>query len=35
MLDPRADRMGIATAYAPGTKYRVFWAMIVADGGAR
>jgi uncharacterized protein YkwD len=35
MLDPRADRMGIATAYAPGTKYRVFWAMIVADGAPR
>jgi uncharacterized protein YkwD len=33
MLDPRADRMGIATAYAPGTKYRVFWTLIVAPGG--
>jgi uncharacterized protein YkwD len=35
MLDARADRIGIATAYAPGTKYRVFWAMIVADGPSR
>jgi uncharacterized protein YkwD len=34
MLDARADRMGIATAYAPGTKYRVFWALVVADAPA-
>ena len=31
MLDPRMKRMGIATAYAPGTKYKVFWALVVAD----
>jgi uncharacterized protein YkwD len=31
MLDPKADRMGIATAYAPGTKYRVFWTLVVAE----
>lgn len=31
MLDPKADRMGIATAYAPGTKYRVFWTLVVAQ----
>jgi uncharacterized protein YkwD len=30
MLDAGADRMGIATAYAPGTKYRVFWTLVVA-----
>jgi uncharacterized protein YkwD len=30
MLDSKADRMGIATAYAPGTKYRVFWTLVVA-----
>jgi uncharacterized protein YkwD len=26
-----ASRMGIATAYAPGTKYKVYWALILAD----
>ena len=31
MLDPRMKRMGIATAYAPGAKYKVFWALVVAD----
>jgi uncharacterized protein YkwD len=25
-----ATRMGIATAYAPGSKYKVYWALIVA-----
>ena len=35
MLDASADRMGIATAYGPGTKYRVFWAMVVADRPSR
>jgi uncharacterized protein YkwD len=31
LLERRAARMGIATAYAPGTKYKVFWALILAD----
>jgi len=31
LLERRAARMGIATAYAPGTKYKVFWALIMTD----
>ena len=31
MLEPRMHRMGIATAYAPGSKYRVFWALVMTD----
>lgn len=31
MLMREARRMGIATAYAPGTKYKVYWALILAD----
>jgi uncharacterized protein YkwD len=30
MLKSGATRMGIATAYAPGSKYKVFWALILA-----
>ncbi len=30
MLSPEASRMGIATAYAPGSKYKVYWALLVA-----
>jgi uncharacterized protein YkwD len=30
MLDRKAARMGIATAYAPGSKYKVYWAFVVA-----
>ena len=30
MLLKGADRMGIAAVYAPGSKYKVFWALIVA-----
>lgn len=30
MKDGKATRMGIATAYAPGSKYQVYWALIVA-----
>ncbi|GGE27216.1 hypothetical protein GCM10007276_00470 [Agaricicola taiwanensis] len=30
MLMPEATRMGIAVAQAPGSKYKVFWAMVVA-----
>ncbi len=31
MLAPSATRLGIATAYAPGSKYKVYWALIVAS----
>jgi uncharacterized protein YkwD len=30
MLLKGASHMGIAAVYAPGTKYRVFWALILA-----
>lgn len=30
MLAPGATRIGIATAYAPGSKYKVYWALLVA-----
>lgn len=30
MLSPDATRMGIATAYAAGSKYKVYWALLVA-----
>ncbi len=30
MLLRGADRMGIAAVYAPGSKYKVFWALIIA-----
>ncbi|HEY8564253.1 MAG TPA: CAP domain-containing protein [Beijerinckiaceae bacterium] len=29
LLKPTAARMGIATAYAPGSKYKVYWALVV------
>ena len=31
MLDARAHRMGLATAYAPGSKFKVYWALVLAD----
>jgi len=31
MLDPKATKMGIATAYAPGSKYKVYWALLTAQ----
>ncbi len=31
MLAPRARAMGIATAYNPASKYKVFWALELAD----
>ena len=31
LLEPRMRRMGIATAYAPGSKYRVYWALVMSD----
>jgi uncharacterized protein YkwD len=30
LLDPKATRIGIATAYALGSKYKVYWVMAVA-----
>jgi uncharacterized protein YkwD len=30
LLDPRAKRMAIATAYAPNSKYKVYWTFVVA-----
>lgn len=30
MKAPGATRMGIASAYAPGSKYQVYWALVVA-----
>ena len=30
LLDARATRIGIATAYAPNSKYKVYWALAVA-----
>jgi uncharacterized protein YkwD len=34
LLDPAASRMGIATAYAPGSKYKVYWVLVTAAGRA-
>ena len=31
MLVAGATRFGIATAYAPGSKYKVFWALVLAE----
>jgi uncharacterized protein YkwD len=31
----RGTRMGIASAYAPGSKYKVFWALILAGPDGR
>lgn len=31
MLDSRMRRMGLATAYAPGAKYKVYWALVLTD----
>ncbi len=31
MLDPKMRRMGVATAYAPGARYKVFWALVMTD----
>jgi len=30
LLNPAATRIGIATAYAPNSKYKVYWALAVA-----
>jgi uncharacterized protein YkwD len=34
MLLPGATRFGIATAYAPNSKYKVFWALVLAEPAA-
>ena len=31
MLQPNAQRMGIAVARAPGSRFEVFWALVLAD----
>lgn len=31
MLLPGATRVGIATAYAPNSKYKVFWVLVLAE----
>jgi uncharacterized protein YkwD len=31
MLTPEVTRIGIAAVYAPGSKYKVFWALILAS----
>lgn len=31
LVDARATEIGIATALVPGSKYQVFWALVVAD----
>ena len=30
MLNPAVTKMGIAAAYAPGSRYKVFWSLILA-----
>ncbi|MBZ6077719.1 CAP domain-containing protein [Microvirga puerhi] len=30
LTDPQASRIGIATAYTPSSKYKVYWALVVA-----
>jgi uncharacterized protein YkwD len=35
MLNAGVTRMGIAAVYAPSSKYRVFWALILAGPGAQ
>ena len=32
MLNASVTRMGIAAVYAPSSKYKVFWALILAGG---
>lgn len=35
MLHPDVSRLGIAAVYAPGSKYKVFWALILASPNGR
>lgn len=34
MLNPAVSRIGIATGYRPGSRYRVFWALVLAQPSA-
>jgi uncharacterized protein YkwD len=31
LRDPTVRRLGIATAYAPGTRYKVYWALVMTN----
>ena len=31
MLDRRASKVGLATAYAPNSKYKIFWTLVVVE----
>ncbi len=31
MLSPRASRVGLATTYAPGSKYKIYWTLLVLE----
>lgn len=31
MLNPAVTRLGIATGFRPGSRYRVFWALVLAE----
>lgn len=33
MLLAKGRRMGIAASYAPASKYKLFWSLIITDGG--
>jgi len=33
LLNPTVTRMGIAAVYAPNSKYKVFWTLIMANPG--
>jgi uncharacterized protein YkwD len=35
MLNKSVTRLGIAAVYAPASKYKVFWALLLAGDGAR
>lgn len=35
MLLPAASKMGIATAYSPKSKYKVYWALVLAEPDER
>ncbi len=35
MLNPEVTRIGIAAVYSPGSKYKVFWALILAAPNER
>jgi len=31
MLNRRVTRMGVSSVYAPGSKYKVHWVLVMAD----